>query len=95
MSSTENKTAMVQLKEKLQVVVDSLEDAVHGTDQYGYRGAMENVIKDIDAQMLGIEKQQIMKAVNDTFESTLTCPEGKMDTPIDGIDYYNHFYPNL
>ena len=54
----EEKTAMQQLKEKLQVVVDGLEKAEYRTDQYGYRSAMENVIKDIDAQMLGIEKQQ-------------------------------------
>jgi hypothetical protein len=55
-------TAMQQLKDKLQVVVADLKDAVSGTDQYGYRSAMENVIKGIDAQMLETERQQIIDA---------------------------------
>jgi hypothetical protein len=58
----ENKTAMQMLRDKLQVVVNELTGVVHGTDQYGYRGAMENVIKDIDAQMMDIEKEQIYNA---------------------------------
>ena len=61
------KTAMQELKEKLQVVVDELNDALPNTDQYGYRGAMENVIKDINAQMLAKESQQIVDAYADGF----------------------------
>jgi hypothetical protein len=59
------RTAMAQLKDKLQVVVDSLKDAVPETDQYGYRSAMENVIKDIDAQMLELERKQIVEAAKE------------------------------
>lgn len=56
------KTAMQQLRDKLQTVVDQLHDAAPNTDQYGYRDAFKNAIADIDAQMLEIEKQQIGKA---------------------------------
>lgn len=58
------KTAMQELKEKLQVVIDELNDnmPIVDTQEYGYRLAMENVIKDIDAQMLEQEKQQIIDA---------------------------------
>lgn len=56
------KTAMQQLKEKLQDVINDLSDAKPGTDPYGYRGAMQNVVKDIDAQMLELEKKQIIEA---------------------------------
>jgi len=57
------KSAMTELKDKLQVVVDELADAKPQTDQYGYREAMQNVIKDIDAQMLEKERQQNIKCV--------------------------------
>jgi hypothetical protein len=70
----EKQTAMMQLKEKLQTVVAELKDAEPGTDQYGYRSAMENVIKDIDAQMLAIEKQQIVDAFNIGFEDGYLAP---------------------
>lgn len=41
-------------------------------------------------KLLEKEKQQIVKAVNETFESTSSAlNQGRMDTPIDGNDYYN------
>ncbi len=58
------KTAMQELKEKLQVVVNDLSDVLPNTDQYGYRAAMQNVIKDIDCQMLSIEQKQIAVWIN-------------------------------
>ena len=58
----DKKTAMQMLRDKLQVVVDDLKDAVSGTDQYGYRSAMENVVKDIDAQMMETERKQLAKS---------------------------------
>jgi len=61
------KSAMTELKDKLQVVVDELADAKPQTDQYGYREAMQNVIKDIDAQMLEKERQQIIDAFDTGF----------------------------
>jgi hypothetical protein len=57
------KTALQQLKEKLQTVVDDLKDAIPGTDQYGYRDAMRNVILDIDMQMIPAERDAIVDAV--------------------------------
>ncbi len=56
------KTALQQLKEKLQTVVDDLKDAIPGTDQYGYRDAMRNVILDIDMQMIPAERDAIVEA---------------------------------
>ena len=56
------KTALQQLKEKLQTVVDDLKDAIPGTDQYGYRDAMRNVILDIDMQMIPVERDAIVEA---------------------------------
>ena len=56
------KTALQQLKEKLQTVVDDLKDAIPGTDQYGYRDAMRNVILDIDMQMIPVERDAIVDA---------------------------------
>lgn len=79
-------TALTQLKEKLQVVVDSLEAAVHGTDQYGYRAAMENVIKDIDAQMLEVEKQQIIDAFDEGADRNI---------PIEGQQYFKQTFKQV
>ena len=50
------------LKDKLQVVVDEMHDVVPGTDQYGYRSAMQNVINDIDAQMFACERKMLVEA---------------------------------
>lgn len=58
------KTAMQQLKDKLLEEVERLSDAQPLTDQYGYREALKNISNDIDAQMLELERQQIIDAVN-------------------------------
>lgn len=56
------KTALNELKEKLQDVIDHFECSVE------YKEALNNVIIDIDAQMLEKEKQQIIEAFNDGAE---------------------------
>jgi hypothetical protein len=47
-------TAMQQLKQKLQHVIDN--EDLHAE----YKLAYQNVIKDIDAQMLTVEREQII-----------------------------------
>ncbi len=88
-NNMEKQTALMQLKEKLQTVVDELKDSEPGTDQYGYRSAMENVIKDIDANMLPLEKQQIVEAVwfgHDNKPDIIHVPESF------GEDYFESTY---
>lgn len=78
-------TPMENLRDKLQVVVDELKDAVPETDQYGYRAAMENVIKDIDLQMLSQERQMVIDAYNDA--------DGGNIFPVNlGEQYFNNKY---
>ena len=57
----EKQTALMQLKEKLQKVVDEIGNTTSARE-FGYREACESIIKDINAQMLAIEKQQIVDA---------------------------------
>jgi hypothetical protein len=38
------------------------------------------------------EKQQIVKAVNDTYDTCQVLEQGNMPTAIEGKDYYNQFY---
>ena len=53
---------------------------------------VNRIIMDINKRYKLKERQQIVKAVNDTYESCQKLEYGKMQTPIDGNDYYNHFY---
>ena len=55
-------TAIMELKKTLQDSVDYLIDAIHGTDQYGYRDAMKSIIKMIDEKLLAKEKKQIIES---------------------------------
>lgn len=73
-------TPMEILRNKLQFVVDELKDEVPETYQYGYRLAMENVIKDIDLQMLEPEKQEYIDAYNQGYR------DGDRGTDIDKRD---------
>jgi len=74
------KTALQELKSKLQEVADEIdEDFKDGsTNQYntGYKEAMLSVIKDIDAQMLAKERQYIIDSFN----------QGYREGEIDGVD---------
>ena len=83
------KTAMQELKEKLQIVVDDLHNCMVGTSESGYCLAMQNVIKDIDAQMLQFEREQIeaaFKSGNYNFNG-----QGLREFK-DGHDYYQQKY---
>lgn len=83
------KSAMQELRNKLQIVIDEIEeDFLDGTlNQYGigYKEAMVSVVKDIDAQMLTKEKQQII----DAYEKG-----DKYKFEIPGEDYYTQTYIN-
>jgi len=54
------KTAMMQLRDKLEAVLKGKFNFTNYDE--GYKTALENVIKDIDAQMLAIEKEQYFNA---------------------------------
>lgn len=74
-----SKTAMQELRENIK------ESSILS------KAAKLIVIAFIDNQ-IETEKQQIIKAVNDTFENAQSLMGGRKNTPIDGNDYYNHFY---
>jgi hypothetical protein len=56
------KTAMIQLRDKLLQEAQNLNKSYSSEYLGGYREALENVAKDIDAQMLAEEKEQILQA---------------------------------
>lgn len=53
---------------------------------------VDRIVWYIDTYYKQAEKSQIEKAVNDTYSTCQVLAEGKMPTPIDGQDYYEHFY---
>ena len=59
----ENKTAMQQLKEKIQVVIGEMNGELSSYES-GYKQCLINIQNDIDLQMMAIEKEQIMSAYN-------------------------------
>ena len=78
---------MMQLKAKLQDVVNDMGDAIPNTDPYGYREAMKNVILDIDAQMLAIERQQIEDGFAEGHARFTNCEESELQEKAE--QYYN------
>lgn len=74
-------SAMMQLKEKLQLEIENITKCVNQDEHLkGYKTAFENIVKDIDAQMLEMDKQNIIDAYN----------EGRGDNG--GEDYYNQTF---
>jgi hypothetical protein len=59
-------TAMQQLKDNIQVVIDKMNGELLFYEK-GYKQCLINIQNDIDLQMLAIEKEQIMDAVNDSW----------------------------
>lgn len=57
----ENKTAMQQLKEKIQVVIGEMNGELSSYES-GYKQCLINIQNDIDLQMMAIEKEQIINA---------------------------------
>jgi len=89
------KTAMKELRDKLQIVIgETEEDFSDGTtNQYnmGYKEAMVNVVKDIDAQMLTKEKQHIIDARMDGISKALSMEIDKVGTS-SSENYYNQSF---
>jgi HEPN domain-containing protein len=80
-------SAMMQLKEKLQLEIENITKCVNQDEHLkGYKTAFENIVKDIDAQMLEMEKQNIIDAYLDARL------EGEFKEPTDGEDYYNQTF---
>lgn len=62
---------MMQLKEKLQLEIENITKCVNQDEHLkGYKTAFENIVKDIDAQMLEMEKQNIIDAYVKGCENT-------------------------
>lgn len=85
MPTLKQTTALHDLKERLQVVVDDLKGHTGYYDS-GYRTAVENVIKDIDAQVLEKEKQQLCDF---WIEGNKQGWEQQTDRPDDAEKFYN------
>jgi hypothetical protein len=54
----ENKTAMQQLKEKIQVVIGEMNGELSSYES-GYKQCLINIQNDIDLQMMAMEKEQM------------------------------------
>lgn len=84
-------TAMQQLIDKIKVAIGDhdLSKTEYGC---GYKQCLISLQNDIEIQMLSIEKRQIAKAVNDTYDTCQVLEFGKMPTSIDGENYYEQMY---
>jgi len=81
------KTAMIELRDKLLEEVGNLKDASQSSEHInGYREALKNISNDIDAQMLCHEKEQISSA----FESgmVLNNSSNRYVSDIEAENYY-------
>lgn len=63
----ENKTAMQQLKEKIQVVIGEMNGELSSYES-GYKQCLINIQNDIDLQMMAMEKEQIEDAKREGYE---------------------------
>jgi len=87
-------TPMEILRNKLQFVVDELKDEVPETYQYGYRLAMESVIKDIDLQMLEPEKQEYIDAYNQGYRDGEQADSSDIKKDVQYFDDANNYFIN-
>ena len=72
----------------LQELIERLKNLQkNGYDDGGIRTAI-----DISNELLERERQIVVDAVNDTYNSVIGIETGYMPTPIDGEDYYNNKY---
>jgi len=77
------KTAMMQLRNKLLIEVQELKETAQQNEHLkGYREALKNVANDIDAQMLAIEKQHHEKTYN----------AGYLDLNLTFEEFYNNTF---
>ena len=79
------KTAMQELKDKIQHAIEELNGELNGYKS-GYKQCLINIQNDIDSQMLEMEKEQIIDAVN--FGDT----RGKITTYSTAEQYYNETF---
>lgn len=79
-------TSLQDIKERLQVSVDEMKAVTNW--EVGYRTALENVIKDIDAQGLRKERQDLITAHHDgQLDGVIKTPSLK-----DAEDYYTNTF---
>jgi len=64
----ENKTAMQQLKEKIQVVIGEMNGELSSYES-GYKQCLINIQNDIDLQMMAIEKEQMGYTKEDVLKA--------------------------
>ena len=81
------KTAMQQLKDKIQVIIGEMNGELNLYES-GYKQCLINIQNDIDLQMLAMEKEQI----EDAYDAGLF--DGTMDDVNDRLykKYYNETY---
>lgn len=77
-------TALQDIKERLQVMVDDMKAITNW--EVGYRTAMQNVIKDIDAQGLDKERQDLINAFEGGYSAAY---KGNGKT---GNDYFTNTF---
>jgi hypothetical protein len=86
-------TAMMHLRDKCLEVCKEIQKERSLPDR-AYHSAMQNIAKDIDAQMLVIEKQQIMDAFNQGYREAE--PEPLMGNDVskfsDAENYWQRTY---
>lgn len=77
------KTAMQQLKDKIQIVISEMNGELSSYES-GYKQCLINIQNDIDDQMVRIEREQIIDAWMDGVEGVLH--------KIAAEKYYNETY---
>jgi hypothetical protein len=82
-----NKTAMQQLKEKIQVVIGEMNGELSSYES-GYKQCLINIQNDIDLQMMAMEKEQIVNACNLQRNDYRGMPTYNKS----GEQYYNETY---
>jgi hypothetical protein len=78
------KTAMQQLKEKIQALIGEMDGELNSY-QSGYKQCLINIQNDIDLQMLAKEKYQITNAYDDGSDE-------RHNNPVNGEQYYKETY---
>jgi len=81
------KTAMQQLKEKIQVVIGDMNGELSSYEN-GYKQCLINIQNDIDLQMMAMEKEQIVNALNDGWNMA----KHSNFVNSDAEQYYNETY---
>lgn len=94
---TNNNTAMQELRNKLlKVHQKQKEEAALNEFLKGYQSALINIVNDIDAQMLEIEKSQIIEAYEKGYDNGIINEQYvrgfSNNEPISSEEYFNKTY---